>query len=382
MSKIAQPVPHAMTLAVETADFEREMFCRDLNLFLETKLRPRLKTIYETRVHPDLVAALGREPDRREIARAMREVDVTKLWYAMRTSSQRAMYDVTTSIIEGQMAALQDRAAAVSDRAGTLELDPDLKIPRYIEALDVHNLPGGYTRETEGDLAAGAVYDRNMTCNRMGMQGPLTDDSGRTLSAWVKARFPDLKPKRILEMGCTVGHTLLPFKETFPDADVIGIDVAAPCLRYGHARAQALDVDVHFSQQNAEHTRFESGSFDLVYSYILMHETSRAAVPRILAECHRLLRPGGVMIHADAPQFDELDPYTQSLRDWDVTCNFEPFMETYYSLPIETLYEEAGFARADTFREYAMSEHVSRNGVDPAITRNGGRFFMVGAVKS
>ena len=382
MAELAQPVPHAMTLPVHEADFEREMFCRELNLFLEVKLRPRIKRIYETQVHPQLVAALGREPDRREIAKAMRQVDVNKLWYSLRTSSQRAMYDVTTSIIQKQLDDLKAQAAAVADGPGSLTLDPGLKIPRYVDALDVHNLPGGYTRQTsDDDLTAGAIYDRNMTCNRMGMQGELTDDSGRTLSKFVLDRFPDLKPRGILEMGCTVGHTLLPFKATFPDAHVHGIDVSAPCLRYGHARAQSLGVDVHFSQQNAESTSFPDASFDVVYSYILMHETSRAAVPKIFAECHRLLKPGGVMIHGDAPQFDELDPYTQSLRDWDITCNFEPFMDTYYSLPVEDLFEEAGFAKQGIFRSYVASEHVRKNGVDPTITRNGGQFFVIGAVK-
>ena len=93
MTTLPQPVPHGMTIAADEADFEREMFCRDLNLFLETRLRPRIKTIYESRVRPELLAKLGREPNRREIAKAMREIDVNKLWYQMRTLSQRAAYE-------------------------------------------------------------------------------------------------------------------------------------------------------------------------------------------------------------------------------------------------------------------------------------------------
>jgi ubiquinone/menaquinone biosynthesis C-methylase UbiE len=277
---------------------------------------------------------------------------------------------------------LKEAARKLESKAGSLTLDPDLKMPRYLEALNVHNLEGGYhTERDEGDLRAGAIYDRNMTVNRMGMQGALTDDSGVTLSGWVEREFPDLKPRRILEMGCTVGHTLVPFKQRFPEAEVIGIDVAAPCLRYGHARAAGLGVDVHFMQQNAEATNFPDESFDLVYSYILLHETSAKTLPRIFKECHRLLRPGGVMIHSDAPQFDELDSYTASLRDWDITCNFEPFMDTVYELDLETLYQDAGFSPDKTFRHFVASEHVRINGVDPKITRNAGKFFVTGAVK-
>ena len=126
----------------------------------------------------------------------------------------------------------------------------------------------------------------------------------------------------------------------------------------------------HFSQQNAERTNFADGSFaSLVFSRILLHETSRAAVPRIFAECHRLLRQGGVMFHSDAPQFDELDPYVASLRDWDITCNNEPFMDVCYELLLEDLYTAAGFDRAATFRAKAPSSprsgHRHRSARDP-----------------
>ncbi len=378
-----QPIPHTMILPASEDEFEAELICRELNLFLEATIRPRLRKIYETRVHPELVARLGREPTRREIAKAMREVEVNKLWYSLRTQTQQAMYKVAGEIIERQAPALKDTALGLENGPGTLTLDPDLAVPRYLQALDIHNLKGGYHSEHEADdLRSGAIYDRNMTVNRMGMQGALTDDSGVTMSGWVASEFPDLKPKRILEMGCTVGHTTVPFKRRFPEAQVIGIDVAAPCLRYGHARAAGLGVEIDFMQQNAEETDFADGSFDLVYSYILLHETSAKALPRIFKECHRLLRPGGVMLHGDAPQFDELDPYTASLRDWDITCNNEPFMDTCYDLKLEDMYREAGFAAGSTFRHYIPSEHVRINGVDPRITRNSGKFFVTGAVKS
>src|SRR5262249_46772324 len=157
--------------------------------------------------------------------------------------------------------------------------------PNYI-AGDVHLLKGGYHTERQPeDIAAGAIFDRQMTINRMGTQGRLNDDPGISLATWAKETFPPLRPRRILELGCSAGHSLLPFKTVYPEAEIVGIDVAAPCLRYGHARAEGLGVPAHFMQQNAERTSFEDGSFDLVFSRILLHETSRKALPRIFAEC-------------------------------------------------------------------------------------------------
>ena len=182
-------------------------------------------------------------------------------------------------------------------------------------------------------------------------------------------------------MGCTIGHNLLPFKDVFPDAEVHGIDVAAPCLRYGHARANALGVEVHFSQQDAENTSFPDGYFDIVMSRIMLHEMSGKAVPAMLKECHRILKPGGLMFHSDAPMFDEMDAYQASLRHWDTLYNNEPFMATVYELPLEKMYADAGFANASCFRTYVDSELRRKTNYDAAANRAGGKFFVVGARK-
>jgi SAM-dependent methyltransferase len=383
MDRIAMQSVHDMLIPASARETAREMFWDDVTMYLEAEVRPGLRGVYESRVRPALLESLGREPDRHEIADAMRGEDENRFWYRLRTDAQRQGLLASRAVIEGQIDELTERARVRSNGPGSLTLDPNLPIPPYLEA-EIHLQAGGYYSEDRpDDLTIGALYDRGMTLGRMGAQGWLNDDAGLSLAAWVKQRFPDLKPQRVLEMGCTVGHTLTGFKSAFPEAEVHGIDVAAPGLRYGFARAAALGLEVHFHQQNAEATRFADGSFDIVYSRILMHETSAEAAPRIFAECHRLLRPGGLMFHSDAPQFDELDPYGASLRDWDITVNNEPYMEGYYALPLEAMFEAAGFARADTFRGFTPSLAVQRDAVDPRRSRtNGGRYFFAGARKA
>lgn len=380
----ARPIdaPHDMLLPGTRPELERESFCRSLTNYLETQARPRLRELYDREVAPALRQSLGREPARRDIAEAMREQPANHLWYAMRSASQRMSYEASAAVIERQRPELIARAAAPRAARGSLTLDPTLTPPRYVSALETHLMPGGYLREyAPGDVTAGALFDRQMTVNRLGSQGPLNDDPGVSIAAWLRAQFRAFAPRRILELGCTVGHNLLPFAQAWPGAELHRIDVSAPCLRYAHARAEALGVAAHFSQQDAEATRFESGSFDLVFSRILMHETSPAAVPRIFAECHRLLAPGGLVFHSDAPQFDELEPYVAALRDWDTRCNNEPFMERWYDWPVEDELASAGFARETMFRGWAASLHVAASGVDPKLNRSGGRYFLIGAAR-
>jgi SAM-dependent methyltransferase len=182
----------------------------------------------------------------------------------------------------------------------------------------------------------------------MGYTGPDNDDLGRSVCNYLKRNMPDFKPRRILDMGCTVGHSTLPYKELFPYAEVWGIDVGAPVVRYAHARAAGMGREVNFAQMNAEETTFPDGHFDLVVSHILLHETSGKAMPRIFAEAHRVLAPGGLMIHADLPPFDLMDPFTQFILDNETWYNNEPFWGAMREMDQFALAEKAGFDRAAT----------------------------------
>ena len=176
--------------------------------------------------------------------------------------------------------------------------------------------------------------------------GPNNDDMGRSVCNYLRRKHPDFKPLRILDMGCTVGHSTLPYAELFPNAEVHAIDVSKSCLAYAHHRAEGLEQPVHFKQMNAEHTSYEAGSFDLIVSHILLHETSNKAMPKILQECHRLLATGGMMIHADLPPFENMDAYTQLILDNETWFNNEPFWSAMRNLDQVQMAIDAGFDAA------------------------------------
>ncbi len=379
------PLPTYDFLPTGNHDEEaREGFCRNLAVKLAADVRPPLETIFEQKVRPALVAQHGREPTFREIAKAMRRRPETQAWYRLRTDNQDRMYAVSGDMLSRQSQDLVKRANRVSGRIGSLTLDPNLEMPRYLTAADIHRKPGGYHTETiPDDIGPGAQYERTIAVHNMGSQGVNNDDPARSIATWVQETFPDLKPQRIIDLGCTIGNNTLPYKEVFPDAEVHGIDVAAPCLRYAHARACALGADVHFHQINAEETPFKDESFDLIVSRILLHETSSKSLPRIMRECFRLLKPGGVMLHCDAPQFDSLTPYQASLRDWDATCNNEPFMLTVYDMSLEDLYAECGFDRERAFKKFVPGLFIKEKGIDPNATPGfSASYFITGASKS
>jgi SAM-dependent methyltransferase len=122
--------------------------------------------------------------------------------------------------------------------------------------------------------------------------------------------------------------------------------------------AEERGVPIHFHQQDAAKTSFEAGSFDLVLSNILFHETNSARLPQILRECRRLLRPGGVMLHLDVPtQLNRLGFDDQVMNDWQVRWNGEPFWTGFAERDMLEEIVAAGFER-----QHSFATHVSALG--------------------
>lgn len=330
----------------------RQEFTKSLKQFVQQGLLPGLTPVYQNRAAKAFEKEHGKPPaDRWDIRKAMVKDLYFQHYAATNRIAQELLWEAVIGSVERQLPELEKAIADLTaSNPAALESDPAFPVPRYVSALDIHCMPGGYASEIDGnDIAQGAIYDRGVYLYAMGYMGPDNDDMGRSVCNYVKRKMPGFQPKRILDMGCTVGHSTVPFKEQFPEAEVIGIDVGGPCVRYAHARAKALGHDVSFMQRSAEDTGFEAGSFDLVVSHILLHETSGQAMPRIFRECHRLLKPGGLMIHADLPPFDLMDPFTQFILDNETYYNNEPFWGAMRDKDQIGMARDAGFP-AETIR--------------------------------
>lgn len=331
-------------------DLMRQNFSMGLKSFIQGRLLPGLTPVFEGRASSAYKREHGHVPTDRHAIRSAMVVDPYFQAYASTNRvAQELIWESVLAPLSRDAASIDKTASARSGRASArLETSEDFDVPRYVSAIDIHCMPGGYAPSAAPDsVSAGALYDRGVYLYSMGMMGPDNDDMGRSVCNYIKRRMPDFAPVDILDMGCTVGHSTLPYKEEFPDANVTGIDVAAPCLRYAHARAEAMGQDVAFLQRNAEATGFEDASFDLIVSHIMLHETSGKAMPQIFRECYRLLKPGGVMIHADLPPFEKMGPFMQFILDNETYYNNEPFWGAMRQMDQIGLAVGAGFVVDD-----------------------------------
>ncbi|MSO65132.1 MAG: class I SAM-dependent methyltransferase [Alphaproteobacteria bacterium] len=340
---------HDMIVPPTMDEGARQEFTYSLRYFLYKDLIPGARSVYEADVLPQIKRASGLPKNRHDIAPVMERNPYWQMYSSIRRVTQELMWDTFGEKIEKRLPQLIEKAKKYrksNKRLGSIMLDPNLEIPRYHTATDIHIQPGGYHTELcDDDVYAGALYDDVIWMFFMHSAGGLNDAPGRSIIQFVNKTWPNLKPKRILDMGCTIGHSTLPYVDAFPKAEIHAIDVGAPCIRYAHARAEALGKKVHFSQQNAEKTNFPDGHFDLIVSHIMVHETSNKAMPRILKECHRLLAPGGVMVHQDiAPKAFQGGVYGEFNVDWSTHYNAEPFIGRLVDLDHTKLCVEAGFS--------------------------------------
>ena len=356
---VTEAYQHAVYPALNHDERARLNFVAATNRLIAATLTPGNELAYDTQVVPAFQKAHGRKPNSRsEVRQAMNANPFHSTWSAARRNLMEMRQQAGAAIVLRQLDQLAERADALNAGDPNLVLDESVSIPPYVAEVDHHCMPGSYYRElVDGDVSPGANYDTGFFVTTGGTVGNLCDGAGKSIANWVAQvaaeRTPQFVPKRILDIGVAAGHSLLPIAQAFPDAEVVAIDVAAPMLRYAHARAKSMGVtNIRFMQMSGEDlSSLENESFDWVQSSIFLHELSARALPRVLEECFRVLKPGGLTLHLEQPQYEVSMPlFEQFMRDWDSYNNSEPFWTAMHSLDLEQALVSSGFEDADLFR--------------------------------
>ncbi len=343
-----------------TTERSRQDFVLGVKLLVNGTVQQRVRDEYEHAIEPAVRARLGSDPQRREqVETELARTDSFRQWAALTHASQSLMWqaiEATTQRLEAE-AERRYRAlrAAVPRAGGSLELDPTLSIPPPIGNTEIHRQPGGYVGGADPDVSPGLRYLGASMIYAPGKGNTEAggDARGRLLAKWVAEKFPDLAPRRILDLGCGIGVHALAVALEYPQAEYHGVDVAAGLLRLAHLLAEERGVAIHFHQRDAAATGFPDAHFDLVISHLLFHETHAGRLPQILRECRRVLRPGGAMLHLDvATQTIRLGLADQVMNDWQVRWNGEPFWTGFAECDMREQMIAAGFEPSRVFAEH------------------------------
>ena len=141
----------------------------------------------------------------------------------------------------------------------------------------------------------------------------------RMLLEAVLPKLPGLQAKlaagaRILDVGCGGGHAITEFALRYPHVRCVGIDVEPTSIQMAQALIEARGLGSRVEARQIEGAAWPAdlaGSFDLVTSFLVLHEIRPHLKAAVLAQSVRALRPDGLLLI-----FDERYPSTpRDLRD-------------------------------------------------------------------
>jgi len=277
-------------------------------------------------------------PDRVDDMRTtMTDVPEVATWLRAKRSLQEAYWQtIVDSYSSRQDEFLHMLEVSDSEGPGSVHWDPDFKYPDYV-TVDIHIQPGGYV----ADPLCGLHYDYGTKV----FFGGMNDGDALHAKMCGKTAIPkDGQVNRAMDIGCAIGQFSCALKRRFPDAEVWGMDIGAPMVRYAHSRAAKQGLDVNFAQMASEKLNSPDNHFDLVTAHLLFHELPEPIIKQTIAEVYRVLRPGGTFVLWDFPSDAPADGrFSGFMRYMDAADNGEPYSCEFVSCDVETLIPQAGF---------------------------------------
>ncbi len=110
--------------------------------------------------------------------------------------------------------------------------------------------------------------------------------------------FENFQDKRVLEIGAGMGTDLAQFAKH--GAKTTDLDLSSGHLQHAKTNFSLRGLPGEFQHGDGENIPFEDNTFDLVYSNGVIHHTPNTA--SVVAEMHRVLKPGGriiIMVYAE-----------------------------------------------------------------------------------
>lgn len=104
--------------------------------------------------------------------------------------------------------------------------------------------------------------------------------------------------RRILDVGCGFGHSFAELAERFQPDAIVGLDADPDLLDRAGPEARACRSAVTLTHGNASCMPWADGHFDMVFCHQTFHHI--VAQEAAMAEFHRVLRPGGVLLFAES----------------------------------------------------------------------------------
>jgi SAM-dependent methyltransferase len=213
---------------------------------------------------------------------------------------------------------------------------PGERRPDYFDVAWIHRTTGGWDGHEFQGFIHGELIHRHYVARNY--PGDIFAQRRQILSV-----LPRQDYRRIFEIGTSSGHYTQALAEAFPKAEIWGCDPSPRMLEQAQRAANERGLAWRLFVGSGERTGLDAASFDLVTSYIVLHEIPAEATRAQLREAFRLLRPGGDVLFADVTRYAALDKRAVRWADYGAVHGGEPFWREAASLDLGAAAREAGF---------------------------------------
>jgi ubiquinone/menaquinone biosynthesis C-methylase UbiE len=236
------------------------------------------------------------------------------------------------------------------------DFDRDIETAGYPSyyVQNFHHQTGGYLSDLSANL-----YDLQVEI----LFGGSADAMRRRILAPLKAgltAFSDVPARqiRILDTACGTARTLRGVRAMLPQASLFGVDLSAAYLR--KANEQLADLPgalVQLLAGNIEELPYVDNYFHAVTCVFLFHELPPAARQNAIAECYRVLKPGGSFIICDSIQVSD-SPELEAMMHMFHETFHEPYYRSYMEDDLVGRLTTAGFAEVLPTEVHFMSKYL------------------------
>jgi ubiquinone/menaquinone biosynthesis C-methylase UbiE len=191
------------------------------------------------------------------------------------------------------------------------------------------------------------------------------------------AQFWRWRGKRVLEVGVGQGTDFLQFARA--GAELSGVDLTAVSVELASQRLAAEGLTADLRQADAEALPFEDGSFDLVYSWGVLHHTPNTE--RSIEEVRRVVAPGGearIMLYSRRSWTALWHWLRYALAAGKPTRSLEEVLDQHMESPGTKAYTQPELeAMFSKWREVSFEQWLTpydRRVVPPLVDAMGSRF--------
>jgi SAM-dependent methyltransferase len=124
--------------------------------------------------------------------------------------------------------------------------------------------------------------------------------------------------RRVLDLGCGPGEWANAVASDYPCLDVVGIDINETMIGYATAFARVQGrPNISFESMNMKQPlAFPDASFELINARFIVGFQDTASWSVLLAECRRVLAPGGILLLSEGERGISTSPALQRLEGW------------------------------------------------------------------